>query len=419
VPAAAGRSLWAAAVWTGAGAALACAVAAIAIVAICWLPASGGSGSAGSAIRAGVLTFLAALHGGITVAGLSSAFVPLGMTLLVGAVAWRAGRALAESADQLGEDDARRLVRAGATQLAAFVLLCGIAAGAVRLGTSSASVTGAVLAATLLFGVAAGTAYVLASPLRSELRERIPEWLAAPLPAAAAAVIGYLGVGALLVAASLVVHHGRVETLSAQVGGGWSGVPVLLLGVLAAPNAAIAGASYLAGPGFALGTGNGVRLGSAPHGTLPAFPVLGAVPTGPANTAAWLLAAATPVVGGLALARVARRAEGWPLRMRDAALASALAGLAGAVLAWQGGGGIGAGRLSALGASPWQFGLAVTAGVLVVSEVALGAFAALDWWRSRDADAQPVLRATLAAVGAAIASKPAPDEPAEEDKLAG
>jgi hypothetical protein len=69
VPEAAGRSLWLAAIWTGVGAAAVCATLAIVAVAICWLPVSGASGHSISAVRAGLLTFLAALHGGVTVDG--------------------------------------------------------------------------------------------------------------------------------------------------------------------------------------------------------------------------------------------------------------------------------------------------------------------------------------------------------------
>ncbi len=72
------RPPWFVAATTGAATALLGMVAAVAVVAMSWLPVSGGAGSAGSAIRAGVLTFLAALHAGITVDGLPTAFVPLG-----------------------------------------------------------------------------------------------------------------------------------------------------------------------------------------------------------------------------------------------------------------------------------------------------------------------------------------------------
>jgi hypothetical protein len=283
VPPAAARSLWLSAAWTGAGAALVAAVTAIVVVAICWLPAANGSGSGASAIRAGILTFLAALHGGITVDGLPSAFVPLGMTVLVGVIAWRAGRGLADAAGELGEAARLPLVQAGALQTIAFAAVCGVAAKFSTLGTSHVSVFAATLAGLLLFALTGGVSFVRSSALADEVAEWTPYWVGPALRAACAGLLVYLGAGALLVAGSLVVHRERVEALSGQLGGGWSGVPILLLGALAAPNAAIAGASYLAGPGFAVGSGSAVGLGSTVHGTLPAFPVLGAVPSGPGD----------------------------------------------------------------------------------------------------------------------------------------
>ena len=177
----------------------------------------------------------------------------------------------------------------------------------------------------------------------------------------------------MLVAASLAVHHHQVEALSREVGGGWSGAPVLLLGVLAAPNAVIAGAGYLAGPGFAVGVGNGVTVGGAAHGTLPAFPLLGALPSGSgASAPAWALVVATPLLAGAALFLLARRAGGprqhWPVAGAGAAGAGAI----GILLGWQGGGAIGAGRLAEFGASPWQLGLAFALETGVVAAAALG-----------------------------------------------
>jgi hypothetical protein len=403
VPPAAGRSLWLAAAWTGAGAALVGAVVAIAVVAVCWLPAAGGAGNAGSAIRAGVLTFLAALHGGITVDGLPAMFVPLGMTILVGAIAWRAGAGLADVARELGEDDLATLAQAVALQAGVFAGICAGAAHFATLGTSSVSAVAAALAGLVLFAVTGGVAFVRSSALGDEIRDRTPDWIAPSLRAAGAGIAVYLGAGAVLVAGSLVLHHARVEELSSQVGGGWSGVPILLLGVLAAPNAAIAGASYLAGPGFALGSGSAVSLGSTVHGTLPAFPILGAVPSGPATTPVWLLTGATPIVAGLCAARVASVGTSWLLRLRNAAAAAGVAALAGLVLAWQGGGSIGSGRLSAFGASPWQFGLAVGAALAVVASTSLSGLAAVAWWRSRGTDESDEPLATLVAVAPAAA----------------
>ncbi|MDT4987748.1 MAG: hypothetical protein QOI74_1842 [Micromonosporaceae bacterium] len=419
VPLAAGRSLRFAAAWTGAGTALVSAVVAIAVVAVCWLPAAGASGSATSAIKAGVLTFLAALHGGVTVDGLSAAFVPLGMTVLVGAIAWRAGAGLADVAADLGEQRSGPLVQAIGLQAGAFAAVCGLGAGLVTLGTSSVSVLAAVAAGLVLFACTGGAAFVRSSPLADEVGDRAPQWLGPALRAAAAGITVYLGAGALLVAGAVVVHREQVEELSRQVGGGWSGVPVLLLGILAAPNAVIAAASYLAGPGFALGSGSGVSFGSTVHGTMPAFPVLGAVPSGPATTPVWLLMAVTPVVAGLCVARAWRVAPSWSLRLRTAGASVGLAVVLGGVLAWQGGGAIGSGRLRAFGASPWQFGLAIGGGLAAVGGTSMAALAGLAWWRGRGGGSSGGLRSTLAAVASAVSRDETVPDADQDDKLAG
>lgn len=394
VPQIAGRSLWRSAAWTGVGAAVVCATLSTVVVAICWLPVSGASGHSLSAARGGVLAFLAALHGGVAVDGAGTGFVPLGMTILVALVGWRAGAGLADAADALGEDDPGRLVRAGLTQIGSFTAVCLVGVPFARIGTSHASLAGVGLAAAVLFAASAGAALVRDSALADRVDERLPPVLVGAPRAAAAAIAVYVGMGALLVAGSLVAHHGRVEALSRQVGGGWSGVPILLLGVLAAPNAAIAGAAYLSGPGFAIGSGSTVRAFGATHGVLPDFPVLGAVPDGPgATTAAWWLMIATPVLAGLVVSRFADRQPGWGARLRAAVVAAALAGVGMAVLAWLGGGGLGPGRLHLLGASPWQVGGAVAAEVVVVACAGLVLAAA---WRWLEPGELPSLRTLLA-----------------------
>jgi hypothetical protein len=280
------------------------------------------------------------------------------------------------------------------------------------------SALAASVAGLLVFAVSGGVAFVRASPLRELVCAWLPDWAGTAVRAAAAALAVYLAAGALLVAAALVLHHERVEALSREVGGGWSGVPILLLGVLAAPNAAVAGAAYLAGPGFALGSGSGVALGSTVHGTLPAFPILGAVPSGPATVPAWLLAGATPFVAGACAARVAGAGAScdWRAALRNTAIAAVLVALAGFALAWQGGGSIGSGRLSAFGASPWKVGLSVAGAVAVVATATVGALALLGWWRRRAVD--EARRPALAAVPADLDQSDTDDD-GEADSLAG
>ncbi|MGH8861942.1 MAG: cell division protein PerM, partial [Jatrophihabitantaceae bacterium] len=342
-------SPWLAAVWTGLGAAVVCATLAIVVVAACWLPVSGTTGRTNSAIRAGLLTFLAGLHGGITVDGVSSAWLPLGMLAIVGLTAWRAGSGLADAADALEEHDPARLALAGFAQVVSFTVGCLVAVPFATLGTSRAPFFGVALGAATVFAVTGTVAFVRSSPLREWCAHRLPNRLPRAARAAATATAVYLLAGAAMTAGSLLAHHDAAERLSRSVGGGAGGIPLLILGVLAAPNAMIAASAYLAGPGFAIGTGTHVSLFDSTHGTLPAFPILAAIPTGPANPAGWTLAAGVPLLAGTLVARQSMRAEGWLGRLGIAASAAAGAGVLMFLLAWQGGGAVGDGRLQTVG----------------------------------------------------------------------
>jgi hypothetical protein len=182
--------------------------------------------------------------------------------------------------------------------------------------------------------------------------------------------------------------------------------------VLAAPNAVIAGAAYLAGPGLAVG-GATASVTTTSHGVLPAFPLLGAMPTGHgANGLVWAMVVATVLAAGLVVARLAGQADGWRERLRDVVAATVAVGAIMFVLAWQGGGAIGGGGLKTVGASPWRVGLVT---MLEVGIVALGALAiafatAALRERSRPTLARPELIKTEA---------PQAEKPDRARKLAG
>ncbi len=184
-----------------------------------------------------------------------------------------------------------------------------------RLGTSHVSIVATPIAAFLVFVVFAGGAVVRAFP------PAVAPWLLGALRGALAAASLYLAAGALLVAGSLVLHAHRVTEISREVGGGLSGLPVLVIGVLFAPNAAVAGSAYLAGPGFAVGTGTTVNAFSTSHGVLPALPILGAIPDGHgANPVVLALMCLVPLIAATCIARAVRRAvaTGFLLRVGGA-----------------------------------------------------------------------------------------------------
>ena len=377
MPESVSRSLWRSAAWTGVGAAAAGAVLGAGVGVVCWLPGAGVSGHPLSAVRAGLLGFLAAQHAGLTVDGVATNFVPMLATLAVVVIAWRAGAALAEVAVRLGERRRHAVVAAGLVQAGSYALGCALLVPLAALGSTTARAVPVAAAAFALFACVA-----LISLGRSAfgLWDAVSADVLAGARGAAGAVAVYLGSGGALVAGSLLVHADRVSDLSRQVGGGIAALPIAVLGVLCAPNAAVAAAAYLAGPGFAVGSGTTIDAFSAQHGVLPAFPLLGALPSGDgANVliASWMLA--TVLAAGAIAYRLAPGDD--PLHAVAVAAPGAGAGMA--LLAWLGGGAVGTGRLRTVGASPWQVGLAVAGEVAAVALLFVAAHAL---WRRLAAD---------------------------------
>ena len=375
-----GPSIGWAAARTGATAALAGVAGAVVVVVICWLPDAGASGHPMSAIRAGMLSFLAGQGGGVTVDGVATAFVPLGMPLAMAVVAWRAGRTLAtlatlaSGAAEPAESQPRRLLGALAIQTCCYAAVCAVLVPIATLGTSSAPLGSVVFSAFMLFGTTSGLALVQGTVLRDLALDQVPAVVRGAARVAVVAVAVYLASGALLCLGSLLVHAGRVMDLSRQVGGGVSGFPIAVLGALCAPNAVVAGSAYIAGPGFAVGAGTSVNAFSASHGLLPAFPLLGAVPDGHgANPFVLVLMVLAPLAAGLGAAVLVRRSG--LVGLLDGCLAvgagAALAGCALALLAWLGGGSVGPGRLHVIGASPWQVAVTVALAVALVGLLSL------------------------------------------------
>lgn len=218
--------------------------------------------------------------------------------------------------------------------------------------------------------------------------------------AASAGTVVLVGGGALLVAVSLALHGGLARASFAQVTDVWSGrLAVLLLAMALVPNAAVWGAAYGLGPGFALGTGSvaaPLAVGSAPM--LPEFPLLAAVPTqGPGTPLTWAAAGAVPLAGGLVLAwftagaaapASGERGEAWT-RGRTALVALAAAALCGvfmAGLAALAGGPMGVAVLAEFGPVWWQTGAATVGWTAVVGvPFALAARS----WRLRTRRATP------------------------------
>ncbi|WP_405894943.1 DUF6350 family protein [Streptomyces sp. NBC_01527] len=188
----------------------------------------------------------------------------------------------------------------------------------------------------------------------------------AVLRAAAAGTAVLLGGGALLVAASLVWHAEQLQASFLGLSGDWAGrSAVLLLAMALVPNAAVWGAAYGLGPGFALGTASTVTpLAFTGRPALPDFPLLAAVPAhGPGTVLNWA-AVAVPVAAGVAIARFTGRdmeaCSPWETAL-TAALAAVGCGVGTAALAAAAGGPMGTGALAEFGPVWWLTGVAAPA----------------------------------------------------------
>lgn len=197
-------------------------------------------------------------------------------------------------------------------------------------------------------------------------RTRFPGRAEAVLRAAAAGTAVLLGGGALLVAASLVWHAEQVQASFLGLSGDWAGrSAVLLLAMALVPNAAVWGAAYGLGPGFALGTASTVTpLAFTGRPALPDFPLLAAVPAhGPGTVLNWA-AVAVPVAAGVAIARFTGRdgeaCSPWETGL-TAAFAAVGCGVGTAVLTAAAGGPMGTGALAEFGPVWWLTGVAAPA----------------------------------------------------------
>ena len=369
--------------WRGSLAALwavAVGVASLLVIAlIAWAADSRTGASAGQAIRAALQIWLVAQRVPLRLADGSIALSPLLLTL---ALAFLVARSAAVVARGQQIDDLRGVgLVALAVGLPYAVLTTFVAAAA-----NSSAVhpsPGAALGCGLAMGVvAAAWGAARGAGLVGQIAQLLPEAVRVPLVAGITAA-GVLVAGAtLLLVTTLLLHIGEATSTAGALGGGMvAGIALAALTVALIPNGALCAVGYLAGPGFAIGAGATVTLTGARSGPLPAFPMLAAVPDGPAPVVVALAGIAVLVGAGVAAALLVARA-GRPLlaSMGLAVGAGAAAGFVTALAVGLAGGPAGPGRMTVVGASPWQTGLAVAG---EVAAVACGAAGALTWRRGR------------------------------------
>ncbi|GAA2887923.1 hypothetical protein GCM10010472_52860 [Pseudonocardia halophobica] len=324
------------------------------------LAGGGADSSVDGAFAAAIPLWLAAHLIPLALEGQPLSVLPLLPTVaVIVVVAWGARWA----ARRLGcriRQDAGAVVAASAGAHAAVAVL-----GSALLPTSAAvgaAPWAAMLGAGLIAAVGAGIGVLRACGLPADWRERLQGWPAAGLAAAAVGGAALLLAGALVVLVGLVVGAGRVHGLyEALAPTGGAALGMTLLGLAYLPNAAIAGASWLLGPGVDVGLGAWTPFGGAPA-PLPPFPLLGALPTVPSP--AWAVVVVIVPVGiGLVVGGICRTVLGpestLPERMRAVGVAAITLALVAALVATLAGGRLAAGRYDPVAMPAWLVLLAV------------------------------------------------------------
>jgi Family of unknown function (DUF6350) len=260
------------------------------------------------------------------------------------------------------------------------------------------------------FGFVTGLAgAVVESGLPGRLLRRTPMVLRDATRTGVVAALLVLGAGAAAAGTALALSGGAASKVLAAYHAGIAGqVGLTLVCVVYGPNLAVWAASYLVGPGFALGAGTTVTAARVSLGTVPALPVLAGVPARPMSdwaalllavplaagmVAGWLLvrrrsragaptaggggaAGGGSIPGGVAGAGVPgpgaaddRPAVGWLPLLWAALLAGPVAGGALAFAAWASAGPLGGGHLAEVGARPWPLG-GIAAGLVAAGALA-------------------------------------------------
>jgi hypothetical protein len=324
--------------------------------------------------------------------------VPLAFSLFA---AWRVARAGVHTTRAIGGRKRRspRLVLLAATSVAiVYGLLGAIVAAAVHMPGLRVDIWRATVTLAGFGFVTALAGAIVESGLPGRLVRRTPMAVRDATRTGVVAALLVLGAGAAAAGTSLALSGGAASKVLAAYHAGVPGqIGLTLVCVVYGPNLAVWAASYLVGPGFALGAGTTVTAARVSLGTVPALPVLAGVPAEPMSSWAAVLLAVPLAAGMLAGSLLARRrlkvaaaageaatsagapgetataggrpAVDWIPLLGSALFAGPVAGGALAFAAWVSAGPLGGGHLAEVGARPWPLG-GITAGLVAAGALA-------------------------------------------------
>lgn len=347
-----------------------------------WFASDGGShGTTRDALRVGADAWLIGHGARLELAEATITVVPLGVTLLCWHLTFRLSRRAARSAPV---DDPRSLVTALVCLSGTYGVVAVVAAVLASAPGAHASPGRACVGGLAVALTAGGCGLIRGSDLWPRFRDTVPESARAVMLASSCAVLLLLAAGSALLAGSLLWHFGTAANVLSRshvdVPGG------LLYAVVVAavsPNAAVFAASYLVGPGFAVGSATLVSPTVVTTGALPAFPLLAALPDeGPGPPWAMALLAAPVLAAVVASALTTRRFPmcSYPTSALRGLLTGVAAGVAVGLAGALAGGAVGPGRMAVTGPDPVP--LAATAALAMVGGALLGGLG-MTWWRQR------------------------------------
>ena len=317
----------------------------------------------------------------LTVASGPIVLAPLLLTL---GIAWclsGAARVVVRAGRVTGARDA---AAATGVLVAAHVVLTAVLALLLDGPDAEVGLLRAILGSALLAVAAAGWGAGRESGALDAALDRLPGQTRPLLRGVLAGVLTALALCLAVVAVALAADADGYAAVSGGLGGAGAGALGLLgLCVLLLPNAAGAVLGLAAGPGFSVGSGTVVSVHGVTLGSVPALPMLAALPDTQAVPLLAFASQAVPVLAGLVAGRtLARRLGagdgGSVVAGLVGVLAGVLTGLACGLLVWVAGGSLGDGALADVGAPPVATGVAIAAQAGIAAAFA----AAITRWRN-------------------------------------
>ncbi|HNN47322.1 MAG TPA: DUF6350 family protein [Marmoricola sp.] len=365
---------------------------------------AGAHGETTAALAFGVVGWLVGHGVSIQLADTSISLLPLGVWLLLAVCTYRFARwagELTAVTQQPGSEPVpsgdRSLIfqeprRVAEKALVRAILSFGITYVAIGLGsallvsprTARFSLWEVGLTTALMaFGVG-GLGLAIGMGLGSSWWKQTPGFVKVIMRGSALAALLLFSSGALLAASNLLFNFNQIASVISGLGlTGGDLFMFALLNLSLAPNAVAYAMSYLAGPGFAVGTHTSVSITQVELGAVPALPWFAALPNTGVPPAILMMVLALPVLSGLIAAILAQRIYAVPA-LDSAALRGFGVGFGGSVLVallcWMASGSLGDGRMAQIGPNGWA--VLLSAGAAMSLGGLVGGLATA-WWQQR------------------------------------